>query len=269
MTTVISAKLSLAVALMDTTTGRGVTEPDVRFLRDGRMIPVMRKGEGLYIIVNEGREDFPMRIEVYGYDPKDVTVCYEQLDPRLPTLDVFLMPSEKNRLGGSVLEIFGTLSKLEYIEAINLERPIGLYHSMQEKKGVYTMNLLPVRTGGGCRLDQLSYALTDEASERYDVFTVKEQDAPLKIILRDPFQKEHKLNDKIFRIIYGRAGPDGKFSLKVRDDANSLPHLVRFGVGGKEYFRKVDFHLEKGEIDLLKDAIKVEPVDQKGEEQDE
>ena len=265
----ISAKLSLAVRLMDTTTGRDVTEPDVRFYKDNRLLSVMRKGDGIYVIVNEGREDFPMQIFVRGYDPYDIQVSYEQLDPRLPTLDIFLMPSEKNRLGGSVLEICGTLPKLESIEAVNIERPIGLYQSIQEKKGIVTMNLLPVRQGGGCRLDQISYALMDETSERFDVITVKEQNAPLQIILKDPVSHEHKLNDKIFRIIYGRAGPDGKFSLKVRDDSSSLPFLVHFKVGDDEYFRKIDFHLETGEVDLLKDATKAQPMTRKEESTDE
>jgi hypothetical protein len=269
VTVVISAKLSLAVRLIDTTTGREVTEPDVRFYKYDRLIPVMRKTEGIYVIVNEGREDFPMRINVYGYDPYDVMVNFQQLDPRLPMLDVFLMPSEKNWVGGSVLEVCGTLSELEYIEAINLDRPIGLFQSLQEKKGVYTMNLLPVRTGGACRLDQISYALADETGERYHVFTVKEQEAPLRIILKDPFDKEHKLNDKIYRIIYGRAGPDGNFSLKVRDDSSDLPYLVHFKVGDDEYFRIVDFRNEHGEIDLMKDAIKAELMTGKEEVTDE
>ena len=265
----ISAKLSLAVRLIDTTTGRDITESDVRFYRDGRLISVMRKGEGLFVIVNEGREDFPMQINVHGFDPLDILISYEQLDPRLPMLDIFLMPSEKNRVGGSVLEICGTLPELEYIEAINLSRPLGLFHSMQDKRGICTMNLLPVRQGGACRLDQITYAVADETSERYDVFTVKNQDAPLKIILKEPILNEHKLNDKIFRIIYGRAGPDGSFRLKVRDDSSLLPYLLHFKVGEDEYFRKLDFHLESGEIDLLQDAEKVQPLTGKEEGTDE
>ena len=265
----ISAKLSLAVRLVDTTTGNELTENDVHFLKDGRYVNPIRKGSGLYVFVNIGREEFPMQIDARGYDPCDIEVDFDRLDPRLPMADIFLMPSEKNRIGGSVLKICGTLSNLEYIEAVNLDRPIGLFHSTQAKKEVHSMNLLPVRTGGGCMLDTMSYALLSETGERYDVFEVKKQDAPLRVVLKEPLTEEHKLNDKIFRIIYGRAGPDGKFVLKVRDDASSLPHLVRFKVGDSEYFKKIDFSLEGGETDLLKDAVKREPLTGKEESTDE
>ncbi len=269
MTAVITAKLSLAVRLIDTTTGREVDETGISFLVDGLMYNPMKKGVGVYVFVNICKEDFLMQINAPGYDATDVKVIRQELDPRLPMLDIFLMPTEKNRRGGSVLEICGNLPKLEYIEAIKLDSPIVLFHSAQEKKGICKMTLLPLRAGGGCMLDSIAYALLSETEERYDVFTVDKQDGPLSIILKEPILQEHKLNDKIFRIIYGRAGPDGRFSLKVRDDSSNLPYLVHFKKGKFEYFRKVDFHLESGEIDLLKDAVKQKPLTGKEEAKDE
>ena len=265
----ITAKLSLAVRLLDTTNGKEISEPTVRFAIDGKQAAPLKKGEGVYVFVNLGREDFLMNVCVRGYDDTDVNVICEKLDPKLPMMDIFLMPSEKNRIGGSVLKICGTLSNLEYIEAVNLDRPIGLFHSTQAKKEVHSMNLLPVRAGGGCMLDAISYAVASETCERYDVFEVRQQNAPLSVILKEPLAEEHKLNDKIFRIVYGRAGPDGQFVLKVRDDSSSLPYLLHFKAGENEYFRKIDFSEEKGEIDLLKDAVKQEPVTGKEESKDE
>ena len=269
MTVVITAKLSLAVRLVDTTTGRELTETDVRFLKDGRLVHPIRKGNGMYVFVNTSREEFPMQINAYGFDPYDLEVDFDALNPRLPMIDIFLMPSEKNRVGGTVLSIYGTLSKLEYIEAVNLNSPMALFQSAQEKKGVGSINLLPVRAGGGCMMDSISYAVTNETCERYDVFEVSQQNAPLSVILKEPLAGEHKLNDKIFRIVYGRAGPKGQFVLKVRDDSSSLPYLIHFKAGEYEYFRKIDFSEEKGEIDLLKDAVKQEPMTVKEESKDE
>ncbi|MCR5155839.1 MAG: hypothetical protein K6C96_04080 [Butyrivibrio sp.] len=269
MTVVIRAQLSLALRLVDTTTGREVEERGTSFFLNGNRLQPMYKGPGIFVFVNIGREDFLMQIDAPGYDKTDVKVNYEELDPRLPMLDVFLMPSEKNRIGGSVLEISGTLSELQYIEAINLDRPIGLFHSITEKKNVSRMTLLPMRPGGGCRLDSIRYALLSETGERYDCFEVKEQDAPLSIVLKDSFETEHKLNDKIYRIIYGRAGPDGAFSLKVRDDSDHLPYLIHFKVGEDEYFKTADFHLDAGHMDLLKDAAKVIPITEENSEDSE
>ena len=269
MTTVITAKLSLAVRLLDTTNGKEISEPTVRFAIDGKAAAPLKKGEGVYVFVNLGREDFLMNVSVRGYDDTDVNVICEKLDPKLPMMDIFLMPSEKNRQGGEVLEIYGTLSELEYIEAICTDRPIGLFHSAVSKKEEHRMNLLPLTAGGGVILDNIRYALMDEAGERYDYFTVKEQITSLAVLLTEPIPNEHKLNDKIFRIIYGRAGPDGSFILKFRDDASTLPHILHFKVGDKEYFRASDLHLEAGEIDLMEGAKEVETLTGKEEEQDE
>ncbi len=257
MTTVITAKLSLAIRLIDTTNGKELQETNVSFFKDGSMLRPIKKGDGVYIFVNVGKEDFLMQIKAYGYDDTDVKVAYDTLDPRLPMIDVFLMPSEKNRVGGSVLEIHGTLSDLEFIEGISLDHPICLFQSLVVKREVAKMTILPLKAGGGVKLDSITYALTNETGERYERFAFKEQDSPLSVILLSPLQDEHKLNDRIFRIIYGRAGPDGRFSMKVRDDASSLPYLLYFKVGEDEYFRLLNFQEESGEIDLLDGAALV------------
>ena len=211
MTIVITAKLSLAVRLLDTTTGREVSENDIHFFVDGNSVNPMRKDEGLYVFVNMCKEDFLMHIDVRGYDSMDVNVIRNELDQKLPMMDVFLMPSEKNRVGGEVLSVTGTLSQLDYIEAIYLNRPIVFFHSALDKRELHKINLLPMATGGGVKMDKLRYALLDQECQRYDIFEVKEQDTPTSVIIAEPLQREHKLNDKIYRIIYGRAGPDGKF----------------------------------------------------------
>ena len=269
MTIVITAKLSLAVRLLDTTMGKEVIETDVHFTIDGNSINPMRKDEGMYVFVNMCKEDFLMHIDVRGYDSVDVSVNRNELDPKLPMMDIFLMPSEKNRIGGEVLTVKGTLSQLDYIEAIYLNRPICFFQSAMDKKELHKLNIMSLTAGGGVKLDKLRYALLDEESQRYDSFVVNEQDTPTSVMIAEPLSREHKLNDKIYRIIYGRAGPEGKFILKVRDEANELPYLIHFGVAGKEYFRKLDFHLETGEIDLLNGAALVETLDRKEGEQDE
>ena len=266
MTIVISAKLTLAVRLLDTTTGREVTEPGVRFTIDGNNFIPMKKGDAVYAFVNIGKDDFLMQIDVNGYDAMEINVSKERLDQKLPMLDIFLMPSEKNRAYGEVLKVYGTLSKLEYIEAINLNRPICLFHSIQSRKEVHKMSLMPMTAGGGVSLDYLDYAIASEDNSYFDTFRVKEQENTTTVVVDKPLSNEHKLNDRIFRIIYGRAAPDGEFILKARDDASSLPYLLHFAVDGQEYFRAIDLKLEAGEIDLLEGATKkTEPIEQKEE----
>ncbi len=257
MTTVIRACLALAVRLIDTTTGRSLEERDVRLSRDGTLLTPMNKGSGIWVLTGEDRKDFVLHVYARGFDEEDVPISYETLNPKLPMLDVFLMPSEKNRTAGSVLQINGTLSKLTSIEAIAIERPLCGFHEVVERRGVISMSLLPKTAGSKVVLENMRYALASEDGTRYEVFEVKETQTPTQVVLRERLKDEHKTNDKVCRIIYGRAGPKGAFVLKVRDDASHLPYLLRFEAGKHEYFRPIDFRLESGEIDLLAGATKV------------
>ncbi len=269
MTTVIKASLSVAIHLIDTTTGKDIDESVVRFTREDIVLRPLYKGNGHWVFTNLGKEDFLMHINVRGYDEMDADIKYETLDPKLPILDVFLMPSEKNRVGGTVLEVYGTLPELEAIEGIYLNRPICSFGSVVEKRGVVTMNLIPRAAGGRINLESMKYALLSETKERYEVFEVLESETQTSVTIGSRIGEEHKVNETIYRIVYGRAGPDGKFSLKVRDDSDQLPYLLRFVAKDGEYFRPIDFHLEHGEIDLMDGAIKVESLPGKEEETNE
>jgi hypothetical protein len=269
LTAYIRASLALGVRLIDTTTGKALDEADARYYKDGIMLRPLHKGPGIWVFTNMDKEDFLMNISVRGYDDTEIKIEYEKLDPQLPMLDVFLMPSENSWEGGQVLEICGNLSKLEFIEAIALDRPICSFQSLVEKKGVYTMNLIPKMTGQQAALDRIKYAILSESGERYDVFEVQKQVTPTGVILKDPLLEEHKVNDRIYRIIYGKTDPKGRYSLRVRDDSDSLPHLLHFKAGNNEYFRLFDFHLEEKDADLLKGAIKQKAITEEEGSSDE
>lgn len=260
MSVVIRACLSLAVRLIDTTTGKEITEADIRFRKEDEVLKPMNKGGGFWVFTGESREDFSMHITARGYDEADTDIRYDALDPKMPMCDIFLMPSEKNRVGGSILTIHGNLSKLESIEAVNTSRPICIFREMTQKKETCYASLLPMTSGGRVVIDNMRYALLSEDGSRYEVFEITDSVNPARVVLKDPLKGEHKANERVCRIIYGRAGPGGEFTLKVRDDGSSLPHLIRFTVGDDEYFRPIDFHLESGETDLLKGAVKVIPI---------
>ena len=119
------------------------------------------------------------------------------------------------------------------------------------------MTVLPMTTGGGVALDTIEYAILSKDQQRYEVFTVNEQDTSSSVILKSALKFEHGLNDRIFRIVYGRAGPKGAFVLKVRDESSTLNYLLHFKAGDTEYLRPIDFHQETGEIKLRTGATKM------------
>ncbi len=265
----IRASLSVAIHLIDTTLGREIDETNIRFTNGDVILRPLFKGNGTWVFTNLSREDFLMHISASGYEEADIDIKFDTLDPKLPMLDVFLMPSEKNRAGGGILNIYGTLPELEAIEAVYLNRPICGFSSVLEKRGDVILSLIPKATGGRINLESMKYALLSETKERYEVFEVLKSETQTSVTIRSPLNGEHKVNEAIHRIIYGRAGPDGEFLLKVRDDSDTLPYLIRFVAEGSEYFRPIDFHLEHGEIDLMKGAKKVEPLPGKDGENNE
>ena len=260
MSVVIRARLSRAIRLIDTTTGRVIEETDFRFNEGSQILKPIYKGEGIWVFTGNSRKDFSMHIAARGFDEADLNIQYETLDPKLPMCDVFLMPSEKNRKAGSVISIHGHLSKLESIEAVAVERPICRYRETSEKRGVVSMSLMPMTIGGRVVTENMRYALLSDDGSRYEVFEITDQVNQTQVVLKDPLKGEHKINERVCRIIYGRAGPNDEFMLKVRDDGSSLPYLIHFTAGNNEYFRPIDFHLESGEIDLKDGAVMVKPI---------
>ena len=260
MSVVIRARLSLAIRLIDTTTGRVIEETDIRFNEGSQILKPINKGEGIWVFTGESRKDFSMHIAARDYDEADIDIRFETLNPKLPMCDVFLMPSEKNRKAGSVISIHGHLSKLESIEAVAIDRPICRYRETSEKRGVICMSLMPMTIGGRVVTENMRYALLSEDGSRYEVFEIIDQVNQTQVVLKDMLKGEHKINERVCRIIYGRAGPNDEVMLKVRDDGSNLPYLIHFTAGGNEYFRPIDFHYESGEIDLKDKAVMVKPI---------
>ena len=74
---VLRAKLDLLVRLVDTTTGATVDERNVLFMRDERKVRPEERGNGNYVFINTGREDFLMRIKVAGFEEYVTHIRYE------------------------------------------------------------------------------------------------------------------------------------------------------------------------------------------------
>ena len=238
---VFGSRLDLLVRLIDTTTGAAVEESNVMFLRDGIQVRPEPRGDGQYVFINTGREDFLMRIVVYGFDEYSTFVEYGLLDERLPVCDVFLMPSENTFRGQTLLRFEGTLPFLKTIEAVSLSRMVCTFSAYEPKK-----RLLQVFSGGErSHLEEKFYGILNADRTGYEKIEIERTVTDRSVSLKKPITGEFAVNSPITRIIHGTVSKDGGYLIKVRDDGEDQRYIVRYEVGEETLFQTVDFR-EKG-----------------------
>ncbi len=235
---VIRARLDLLIRLVDTTTGAIVDERNVLFMRDGEPLKPEFRGNGTYLFINTGREDFLMLIRVYGFEDYLCRVCYEDLDPATPEMNVFLMPSENVFRGEELLSLSGTLPFLTKIEAVNLLRPVCICNEYDVKK-----KILSVFGYGSGRIEMsdLYYGLLKTDKESYEKIEVTETVTPQSVRLKDALQGEFASNSPIMRVVFGTVNENGDYLLRVRNDGKDIKYLVRYEVKDEVRFQTVDF----------------------------
>ena len=217
---VIKCRLDLLIRLTDTTTGLAVTSPNVKFLRNGVQMPARKKGDGNYIFIDIGRDNYLMQLSVPGYDPQELTIDYETLDPRMPSIDVFLIPSENT---DKVLTLSGRMRGLTAIEAVQLGKPVCSINEFDPKENRMTL-FLPNKP---MNMESGHFGLL-HGEESYEHFVVKEQMTQMAIKLKDPLTEEFAVNSNISRVVFGRVVGKGNYTLRVRDTADDLRYLVRY-----------------------------------------
>ncbi|MCR5053536.1 MAG: hypothetical protein K6A69_01670 [Lachnospiraceae bacterium] len=241
---VIRCRLDLLLRLVDTTTGMATEENDARFYLDGKLVEVHYKGGGNYILMNSGRENGLMQIEVYGFEPYSIKVDYEALDPILPAIDVFLIPSENTPKGESLITLEGRLSGLSAVETIHPGRPVTSIREFDAKKCTMTV-FQPNRR---VNMTDTYYGLLNVEKNTFEDLIVGDEVADKKVKLRKPIEEEFSPNAPIFRILYGRVNEDGTYLLRVRDDGKNLNYLVKYIVNGEARYKQIDFHQLDGVV---------------------
>lgn len=242
----IHYRLDLLVRVMDATTGRPVEDSSIRFYKDDKLVSVFGRGEGCYIFLNSGRENHLMRIEVYGFETRTMAVDYEKLEPQLPSVDVFLIPSERLRRGAELRILRGRLSGLETVEALHPGRFATSIREFDAKKRIMTV-FSPNRR---VDLTRQYYGLLHADRSTFEVLDIKEEISDNKVRLRTPIQEEFSPNAPLCNMVFGQVEDDGSYMLAVRDDGKDLTYLVKYIVNGEKKFKKIDFHnLEGVELD--------------------
>lgn len=241
----IHYRLDLMLRVMDATTGKPVTENDIRFFKDDKLQTAHGRGEGCFIFMNCGRENCLMRVEVFGFLPQTVKVDYEKMEDYLPAIDVFLIPSEKQRIGRKLLTLQGKISGLVAVEAIHPGRPVSSVLEYDSRKHTMTV-FAPNRR---LNLQRQYYGVFYSEDETFEDIIIKEELSNKKVLLKEPISRVPPANAPLCAITFGQVEEDGRYILAVPEDGKDQNYLVKFVVDGDTRYKKIDLH-ELSEVTL-------------------
>ncbi|MCD8067639.1 MAG: hypothetical protein LUE87_01850, partial [Lachnospiraceae bacterium] len=86
------------------------------------------------------------------------------------------------------------------------------------------------------------YGLIHADRQNYEPFEVVKELPDGSVKISKPLAEPFSANSPIARIVFGMAGEQGDYVLRVRDDAETLIYMIRYVVRGAAKFRTVDMH---------------------------
>lgn len=228
----IHYKLDLIVRLVDTTTGASIRQRQVAFTVEDKVIPFLRRDEGLYVLLNRGRNDMDLTIQVTGFLPAVVKIRYAELSESFPEVEAAMIPEISTSGFIDMLTLEGHCPGMESIAAVSLKKAYGAVDSYQEKR--QTLRLYYTKP-----LEEMSYAVIHEQQQEFEEFQIKKRLDKLNIKLTKPLQTACRSEEKIVRIVRGMVDESGKYLLRMQDDGDGTEYLIRYVVDGKAAFKKI------------------------------
>lgn len=228
----IHYKLDLVVRLVDTTTGNPIGQRQVTFRKDGQIVPFLLRDEGLYVLLNHGREDMNLMIQAAGFLPVRVRVCYEELSENFPEVEAAMIP-ESGRSGFiDLLTMKGHCPGLESIAAVSLKEVYGAVGSYQERKQI--LRLYHTKP-----LKEMSYAVIHEQQQEFEEFRIRKRLDKLSVKLEKPLVTAGRPEEKVARIVRGMVDENGNYLLRMREGGEGAEYLIRSVINGKASFQKL------------------------------
>lgn len=231
-------QLDLIVRLLDTTTGRNISERNVCFVCDDALIPFVYKGGGVYILIDSGKRDATYTIRVFGYEEETISVEYGESEKKIQSREVSLIPKVTAYSYAEVLTMSGHLEGLEELSAIRLSMFDRTMKDFDSKRCV-------INYYGGTEMTEKEYALLHRETMKFEAFQVKKVINGTSVSIRKPLGMPYAVKDPIVRIVKGKVMPNHDYILRVRDDGQRCVYLIRYKVNGDTYFKRVDFSNEE------------------------
>ncbi len=218
---------------MDTTTGIPVPQRQVVFKEHGRVVALLERDIGLYVLLNHGRENTTLHIDVRGFEPVDAVVDYGQLDPQFPQLEIALIPLPRERGFDDLYTLTGEKKGITAIAAIRTDDAAALVANYVERRQV--LKLFTARD-----MSEGTYALVHKERQQFEEITVVRRLDRLSLKLLRPLADGWRPEEPLTRIVRGRV-TDDTYLLRVRDMGTSNTYLVRYETADGATYEQIDF----------------------------
>lgn len=228
---IIQYKLDLIARLVDTTTGKKVEQKQVIFKADNQILVFQKREEGVYVLLNHGRENMTLEIIAEGYLPLQKKIYYEKLSTKFPEVEVPLIPEiGRNRLI-DYLTMEGNRPGITSIAAVSLKKPHGVVTSYNPRR--QSIKLYYAKA-----FEEQTYALIHEETKEFEEFQIGKRLDKLELKLVSPLNTDCRPEEKINRIVHGKVDSDGHYILRVPDESGGVDYLVRYEVDGQVSFER-------------------------------
>ena len=240
MPATIIHRLGLALRLLDTTTGFPVQDRAVRILWDGKLVHPQFRTDGSMIFLEAGQEDFTLDITLSGFEPRHLEVRRKELDPKLPLLELHMIPGDDYRLSRyPCLGVEVVLPGIQTLDGVRAGESPCLIREQDPRR-----RLITIFNPHNLELNRTWYALVNPDQGVYEPFSVVRRVNGQQYKLDRALEMEFRNYFPICPLVFGCAGPDGRYRLKVRDDAASARWMLRWVAGGQVNFATLDLRVQ-------------------------
>ena len=233
----LTHSLSLALRLLDATTGMPVSLSDVSLTGCPERPREVETGTLLFIDLP--REDFSISLSSRRFEDRPVDVHYAELDEKLPILDVPLVPRTGLYGGEPLLTLEGVCPGITELSAARPGDTSCLFREFDAKK-----HLLTVFNPHALSLDRPRYALIDTENGACELFQIAKRVNDTTLKLPCTLAGSYGNYSPLTPVVDGLVRPDGSYTIRVRDDGSDASWLLRYVVNGEEHFKSADFRSE-------------------------
>ncbi len=236
--TAFTHRLELALRLVDTTTGIGVSGVGTTVRADGTPQRFVMK-DGLLIFQGIGLRQFQLEVSSPDYEPARAQVDLDAMGRGVPLLGLPLIPS-RNHVGVTeLLTVEGVLDGIEELSAVRAGDNACLIREFDPRKRIVKLS-----NPHHLSMNRLLYALVDPDSGAYEPFRIvkmlDDQSAKIDRVLKTEFRSYFPISP----VVLGSCRADGRYRLCVRDDGTEARWLLRWKVHGETHFRAADLRKE-------------------------